>query len=80
MEKEFYYAFFKYESASSAATFWTLEILVDSYNVMKKEIATDWSKTCFSLIWGLKDQGIQKRSLDQFQKCKRLGNKEENDF
>ena len=41
MEKEFYYAFFKYESASSAATFWTLEILVESYNVMKKEIATD---------------------------------------
>lgn len=34
-------AFFKYESASSAATFWTLENLVDSCNVMKKETATD---------------------------------------
>lgn len=41
MGKEFYYVFFKYESASSAATFWTLKILVDSCNVMKKETATD---------------------------------------
>lgn len=36
MGKEFY-AFFKYESAS-AATFWTLENLVDSYNVVKKKL------------------------------------------
>lgn len=76
----FDFAFFKYESASSAATFWTLENLVDSCNVMKKETATDWSKESFSLIWGLKDQGILKKNLNQFQKYKREGNKKENDF
>lgn len=67
-------------SVSSAATFWTLENLVDSYNVMKKETTTDWSKESFSLIWGLKDRGILKRNLNQFEKYKREGNKEENYF
>lgn len=41
MGKEFDSAFFKYERASSAATFWTLENLVDSYNVMNKKTAAD---------------------------------------
>lgn len=40
-KEHFASAFFKYVSASSAATFWTLENLVDSCNIMKKETATD---------------------------------------